>query len=69
MKKLILPIGLAAILIAACGKKEEAAPAAETTPAAGATQPGAPAQAAPAQTAPSTTEQQPATQPAEQPKN
>jgi len=70
VKKLILPIGIAAaLLIAACGKKEEAAPSAQTTPAPAATQPAAPAttETAPAQT-PSATTEQPAAAPAEQPK-
>ena len=63
MKKLILPIGLAAVLIAACGKKEAAVPAAEATPApaAPATTATAPAQAQPAAAQPAaaaaTTEQ------------
>jgi hypothetical protein len=45
VKKIILPIGVAALLVTACGKKEEAAPAPEATPPPAATQPAAPAEA------------------------
>lgn len=59
VKNLILPLGLAALMLAACGKKEETAPAADST-APAATQPAT--EAAPA-TAPTTTE--PTTTPTE----
>ena len=63
VKKIILPIGVAALLIAACGKKEETAPTSEATPPA-ATAPAAAPTPAPTETpaAPATTEQPAATE-------
>jgi hypothetical protein len=43
VKNLILPIGLAALLLAACGKDEDRQPAQQTQPTPSATQPAAPA--------------------------
>jgi hypothetical protein len=68
VKKLILPIGLAVVMLAACGKKDEDKTTPATTPPAGAQQtgPATPAQPAQPETTPSTTPtDQPA--PAEQP--
>ena len=63
MRNVFLALGLASVLVlAACGKKDEAAPAAEVTPAeaAPAMEEAAPVEAAPAEAAPAMEEAAPA---------